>query len=680
MPSFHQIAGLAVFSVALCAVALTSVAMADGIGGGGSGGGGGGHQTIYGWGWRLYTVSGSGPNDGFRNGTSWSTVRNACQGSSAQIAVFVINDSNRPATQMGYDYHQWWYEPSPYGTYLGRYSGYKGNSGSPWMNMSAAEKGFNALSPAIRSGYDFGRNVSWYCYGTLPQWTTSGTSSVNASIVSPGTKVKWTHRAKNDGPVKTNKAIRASVIRTGFGPASYVATGSSAGVAVGGTVASASKIYTTTLADGGNTLCENLRWSPNSFSSAAAENSLPKCVKVRYGGNVSQQLLFDPADAVVDDSTQIDMKFDASNTTGDPQAVNFDGYVWYDRNYDGVFNAGETKIFTKGGTGVLPRSPTTTNVTNYTETVDLAKGGRICGFWNVSATSPLVTNLDGPDVRCTYIGFTPKLQAWGSDIRVGSSLLQGNNVASLMKAHASTIKSGASTTYTGTWSEYGLFAPYDPDVSTPASSIIDVASSAWPADGSPSATPNQVNWSNLTFGNKFSITGNPVTASCLYGCFASPDDVGLLPNVEKYLSQHGLAGSPKVTVVAAGAGPYNINSDIVSDGSGVPRIIIADNIIIRETVTNIDAWLIARNSINTCSKPAGPIDLKLGECKQTLRVNGPIIAKTFIARRLGDVQADKKSVGEVVNLRGDEYIWAYKTTHNGTAYKTTGVKELPPRY
>lgn len=677
--SLYRVAGLAVFLVAVCAVAFTSVAMADGIGGGGSGSGGGGHQSSEGWGWRLYSVGGTGPNDGFRNGTDWSTVYNACKNSSTQVAVFVINDDSSPKKQMGYDYHQWWYEKSPYGTYGGRYAAYLGDSGSPWMTMNAAEAGFNALNPIIRAGYRFGDNVSWYCYGTLPQWTTSGTSTRGGpATVSPGTSVTWTHRAINQGPVKTNKAISASVIRSGFGPASSAAVGSSAGVAKNGTVASASRTYVTKLTDGGNTLCENLRWAPNSYNSNAAENSTAACVTVRYGGNVTQQLIFDPSNSVLDDSTTLNIKFDGSNNTVDPQDVNFNGYVWYDLNYNGIFDAGESKIFTKGGSGSLAIG--TSNVTNNSQTLNITQGGRICAYWNIDAINPLVVNEDGPDTKCAYIGFSPKLQAWGSDIRVGSALAVGDNVGSLMKGQVSTIKAGASTTYAGTWSEYGLFAPYNPDVSTPASSIIDVGSSAWPADGSPSATANQVNWSNLTFGNKFSISGNPVTASCLYGCFASPDDIGVLPNIEKYLTQHSLAGSPNVTIVAAGAGPYNIDSDITSDGSGVPRIIIADNIIIRETVTNIDAWLIARNSINTCSKVAGPVELKLGECKQTLQINGPIIAKTLIARRLGDVQADKKSVGEVVNLRGDDYIWAYKTTHSGTAYKTTGVKELPPRY
>jgi hypothetical protein len=661
--------------VVFATVFISSVAMADGIGGGGNASGGGGHQSRYGWGWRLYSVSSTGPSDGFRNGYAWSSVQAACRTSSPSVAIFIVNDNQSPKTQMGYNYKSSWYGPP-------RFIGYLGDNGSPYLTMSQAKAGFDAVDPAVRAGYTFGDDVSWYCYGKLAQWATSGTSSVSASVVNPGTRVTWTHKAINQGPTKTDKAIRSTVTRTRTGSAASTTTGvgSSAGVAKNGTVASASRVYTTTLADAGKTLCERLNWTPNAYNSSGTESSSYKCVSVRFGGSVDQQLLFDPSDAVVDDSTVVNIKFNGINSTNVATSVNFDGYVWYDRNYNGVLDAGETKIFTKGGAGTLPASPTTTNVANYAETVNLTKGGRLCAYWNITATSPLVVNANAPDIRCTYIGFTPKLQAWGGDIRVGSSDTPGENVASLMRAHASTIKNGATTFYTGTWSEYGLFAPYDPEAGSPQSSIIDVASGAWPADGSASASANQNDWSKLTFGNKFSIAGNPTTANCRFGCFAEPDKLGLLPGIEDYLTQHGLLGSPKMTVRAKGAGTYTISSNITADGSGAPRIIIADDIVINESVTQVDAWLIARNSINTCQKAAAPVELKLGECKQTLRINGPVIAKTLIARRIGDVQADKKSVGEVVDLKGDDYIWAYKTTHAGTSYRTTGVKELPPRY
>ena len=65
----------------ILAVGLPQKAYADGgVGAGGSGScssscSGGGHYTRNGWGWVIYQVSGPGPTDGFRNGTSWASAK-----------------------------------------------------------------------------------------------------------------------------------------------------------------------------------------------------------------------------------------------------------------------------------------------------------------------------------------------------------------------------------------------------------------------------------------------------------------------------------------------------------------------------------------------------------------------------------------------------------------------------
>jgi hypothetical protein len=648
------------FSMAFFA---NSVVHADGIGGGGSGGGGtGGHQSIYGWGWRLYSLAGNGPSNGFRNGTAWSQVRTTCEDSSTQAAVFSIN--NASGLQMGYDFHDVYWGPP-------RFAAYLGDSGSPYISMDEARAGFDALNPAIKGGYTFGDNVGWYCYGSLPEWTTVGSSSANKTLIKPGDPVTWTHRASNEGPANTNKAISGTVIRTNFG-SNGTATGSSAGVAKNGTVASNSRTYTATTSDGGKTICERLQWRPSAYNNSGNEESSNACVQVKYAGGVSQQLVIDPADNVVDDGSSVLFKFNATNTTGATAAVNFDGYVWYDRNNNGSLDGGETKIYTKGGSGSLPGSPSTTTVTTYTEQVNLTKGGRICGYWNVSSTNPLIENLDGPESLCVFIGFSPRLQTWGGDIRVGSAPTSTTNVASLMRARASIVNSGG-ISFSGSWSEYGLFAPRAAIVKT---SIEGVASAAGLAENSPVASLNQANWSALTFGNKFSST-YPATQACVYGCFATPSAMGQFPEIEAYLQRYGLVDGGKIKAVS---GTYTITGNIDDDGYGRPMIIIADNIAIKGNVTNVDAWLIARDSVNTCTD-GGASPMQVGDCDKTLRINGPVIAKTLLARRIGDPIADKKTVGEVVNLRGDAYIWAYKTTHaTSSPFKTTGTKELPPRY
>lgn len=253
-----------------------------------------------------------------------------------------------------------------------------------------------------------------------------------------------------------------------------------------------------------------------------------------------------------------------------------------------------------------------------------------------------------------------------------------SNQASIAKARVSSVADGGGTKITGTWSEYGVFAPRRTDVSSATTSIIGIASASGLSDASVVASNDQADWSQLTFGNSFS-SDNPFTQNCEYGCFAPPPAMGELPAIQTYLSRYGLIDGSKII---AQSGTYNINNNITADSTGRPRIIIADNITIDDSVTQVDAWLIARNTLNTCqiNGPRRNASLQTTDCTKTLRVNGPIIANTLLARRVGDAAVDKKAVGEIVNLRGDEYIWAHKVTHSTQSFKTTGVKELPPRY
>lgn len=150
----------AVFVSAVFLASSVSYAQSGGgIGSGGSGSGGGssaGHFTYYGWGWRIYPVTSSGPSAGFRNGASWSSVRSTCNGYTSSVAVFVID--NAAHQQRGYDYKSVYYGPPTFRAY---------KSSSPYVPVSTAQSAFNSLPSSIRSGFSFGTNVSWFCYGVI---------------------------------------------------------------------------------------------------------------------------------------------------------------------------------------------------------------------------------------------------------------------------------------------------------------------------------------------------------------------------------------------------------------------------------------------------------------------------------------------------------------------------------
>lgn len=131
-----------------------------GIGSGGTGGSSGtagnNPHSSNGWGWRIYSVADPvGPTLGFKSG-DWATVQATCTGYSSSVAIFVIdNDTHQ---QMGYDYHLVYYGPPIFSAY---------KSTSPYITVPAAQAAYDALT-VDKTGYTWGVNVGWFCYGALP--------------------------------------------------------------------------------------------------------------------------------------------------------------------------------------------------------------------------------------------------------------------------------------------------------------------------------------------------------------------------------------------------------------------------------------------------------------------------------------------------------------------------------
>jgi hypothetical protein len=119
-------------------------------------------------------------------------------------------------------------------------------------------------------------------------------------------------------------------------------------------------------------------------------------------------------------------------------------------------------------------------------------------------------------------------------------------------------------------------------------------------------------------------------------------------------------------------------------------VIIAKNIEIDPTVTQLDAWLVAYGNIDnsgakgvvyTCGSSPGwktaATQLVIGQCDKQLKINGPVIAdQVFFGRTYAP---DMKSPAEIVNLRADTYVWAAQGT-GAVTVETISTKELPPRY
>ena len=145
-----------------------------------------------------------------------------------------------------------------------------------------------------------------------------------------------------------------------------------------------------------------------------------------------------------------------------------------------------------------------------------------------------------------------------------------------------------------------------------------------------------------------------------------------------------------------------LNPNMRYTGVHVPQlIIIADgNINIAESVTEVDAWLIARGEIDTCTNADGSkIQLNSRRCagsnpdedQEGLRINGPVLAtKINLKRTAGaDLYMDIKkgtnlqnisSAAELINLSPAAYLFGINESQKSGQPRVTYVRELAPRF
>lgn len=152
------------------------------------------------------------------------------------------------------------------------------------------------------------------------------------------------------------------------------------------------------------------------------------------------------------------------------------------------------------------------------------------------------------------------------------------------------------------------------------------------------------------------------------------------------------------------------NYTVVNNIASLPQVLIfAKNINIAQSVSQLDAWLIADNNINTCSNFVAGSYLPDGranrgtntrQCNATLNINGPVFAKSLQLNRTAGAKqgtghgnpdtawpdnqdlADDGSItpAEIFNLRPDTYYWAYSQAQRYSQAIVTYSRELAPRY
>ncbi len=336
-------------------------------------------------------------------------------------------------------------------------------------------------------------------------------------------------------------------------------------------------------------------------------------------------------------------------------------------------------------------------------------GTRICYTLSVQPRRHDDGSWQHSPPACVVISKSPKVQVLGGDLLVG----RGGNSA-VKTAVTMQQPPGGSSTYYGSWSEYGIVA---------SGLVTGMASGSGYAGGS--STQDLCSLSLITFTNASTNGGASACVASNIGQYvvaSSSPPIGsrfpissTTPRVSGAVNLAGLASktiytadadfsltssapvakgkwvvinAPNATVTITGN--INYTSEVLSQSGDIPQVvIIAKNIIIADSVTNIDAWLIATGlnadgRINTCG--AGGVNeataVTANNCGARLTVNGPVLANHLLLRRTAGAgpSAAAGDPAEVFNLRPDTYLWATNYTSSAGRLTTVMTRELPPRY
>jgi len=130
------------------------------------------------------------------------------------------------------------------------------------------------------------------------------------------------------------------------------------------------------------------------------------------------------------------------------------------------------------------------------------------------------------------------------------------------------------------------------------------------------------------------------------------------------------------------AGNLTYTTDPLTSGDQIPQLVlIAGNINIQDNVTQVDGWLSAEGTLNTCSN-VPRASITINNCNNLLTINGPVMAKEAqLWRTAGSLDAANSGApAEVFNLRPDAYLWGLSRSAQSGRLETVYSRELPPRF
>ncbi len=358
---------------------------------------------------------------------------------------------------------------------------------------------------------------------------------------------------------------------------------------------------------------------------------------------------------------------------------------------------GNTWSLITSGNTIFTLSPTEIHKLSNTEVDDRPAGTRICWALSLKPPSDVYVHWRHSPPVCVKIGKSPKINVLGGDVRVRG--LVGTSTAVLGRGGPPTVP----TTF-GSWVEFGVFS---------IGTNTGFASGAGLRGGDLSS--DQDDWSKLTFanvdttglaafGNFTGLPAAPEIAEYFEGRVKSGVTLGALTNATTS-NVYGVTSDltidtanlviPKgrsIVIVASGR-TVTINRNITYENAAmsslddIPQlVIVAARVIIDPAVTNVDAWLLASEWINTCGAVTTPNlsnpQLTVGMCGDLLTINGPVATgKLYLYRTAGSGPgADAETPAEKLNFRPDATLWAYNYGLEPTLPQISSIKGLPPRF
>jgi len=366
------------------------------------------------------------------------------------------------------------------------------------------------------------------------------------------------------------------------------------------------------------------------------------------------------------------------------------------------------------GTTTFPRNNTALAAAN--ENIgDLPPGTRVCFALSVQPMTQSDSRWNHSTPACVTVAKKPKVQILGGDLIVGRG--SAYNPARVSQVATSSSFSTSTNRYYGSWSEYAII---------PSGTVRGMASGALYVDGATSSdlctlsllTLSNNNGTscqsgsigNYTYGStapnvatRFPVTSNIAGTSVDIRTLTSGQTYSVSSNSLNISSTQPIPGGNGTTkgkwvVINDPDATVTITSNInyadtpINQIDDIPQVvIIARNILIADTVTNVDAWLIATGTgtegiINTCSAIAAgaPTTLNSNRCNNStpLTINGPVLANhLYLYRTTGSgAGAAGGAPAEIFNLRADAYVWASAYSPGNGRIPTVSTKELPPRF